>query len=449
MGRERNNRSLLIGAFAPLTRATHKHWAVLGAGLIAVGGALGIIAENSSRAMMTDDDPARFEFTFPLQLPPHQQDATSGRSLADQWHTFTVQAGDSLSTIFSRAGLSQQQVQEVLTLGSAMSGLKKLYPGDQLKFKVDPAGTLQALVYELDVTKTLMIERAAGELKTNTIEHPVETRTAHATGVIDSSLFAAGHKAGMSDGMVLALANIFGYDIDFALDLREGDRFAVVYEEQFANGEKYRDGAILAAEFVNGGKTYRAVRYTSADGESHYYTPDGRGLRKAFLRTPVEFSRISSGFSLRRYHPVLNRFRAHKGVDYAAPTGTPVRATADGRVNFRGVKGGYGNVIEVQHGRRYSTLYGHLSRFASGLRQGDRVRQGQVIGFVGMTGLASGPHLHYEFRVDNVHRDPLKVALPQAELDSRERAAFNDQVAPALAQLDTLTRAQVATNAPR
>lgn len=446
MGRERYNRSVFVGALAPLTLASQKQWVSLGAGLILIGGMLSIVAENSYRATTAENAP-RLEFTLPLQLPPHVRDTGTRQSLADQWRTFTVQAGDNLSTIFSRAGLSQRQVHEVLTLGSAMSGLKKLYPGDQLKFKVDPAGTLQALVYELDVTKTLMIERDAGELRTNTIEHPVETRTSHASGAIESSLFAAGHKAGMSDTMVLALATIFGYDIDFALDLREGDRFAVVYEEQFANGEKYRDGAILAAEFVNGGKTYRAVRFTSADGQSHYYTPEGRGLRKAFLRTPVEFSRISSGFSLRRYHPVLNRFRAHKGVDYAAPTGTPVRATSEGRVTFRGVKGGYGNVIEVQHGRRYSTLYGHLSRFASGLRQGDRVRQGQVIGYVGMTGLASGPHLHYEFRVDNVHRDPLKVALPQAELDTRERAAFQEQVAPALAQLDTLTRAQVAANA--
>ncbi len=243
----------------------------------------------------------------------------------------------------------------------------------------------------------------------------------------------------------MELAAIFGWDVDFALDIRAGDSFTVVYEELYLNGEKLRDGDILAAEFNNRGKRYRAIRYQDPRGRTEYYSPDGKNMRKAFLRTPVAFTRISSRFSLGRKHPILHHIRAHKGVDYAAPRGTPIKATGDGKIVFRGRKGGYGNTIIIQHGGRYSTLYAHMSRFARSLRTGRRVRQGQVIGYVGSTGLATGPHLHYEFRINGAHHNPLTVRLPDASpLPRKYRRNFKASTAPYLAQLDLLKRNMLA-----
>jgi murein DD-endopeptidase MepM/ murein hydrolase activator NlpD len=245
--------------------------------------------------------------------------------------------------------------------------------------------------------------------------------------------------------MIMQLAHIFGWDIDFALNIRNGDSFSVIYQEDYLNGKKLNDGPILAAEFINQGHVYRAIRYTDPTGNSDYYDPSGKSMRKAFLRTPVEFTRISSGFTMGRFHPILNKIRAHKGVDYAAPTGTPIKATGDGKITFRGRKGGYGNVVILQHGARYSTLYGHMSKFRGGLAVGSRVRQGQVIGYVGMTGLATGPHLHYEFRIDGVHRDPLRVKLPGAEpLGNKYRDDFNSKAKALIAKLDLIRDVQVA-----
>jgi murein DD-endopeptidase MepM/ murein hydrolase activator NlpD len=267
-----------------------------------------------------------------------------------------------------------------------------------------------------------------------------------AHGVVSSSLFQAGDRAGLSDTMVLKLATAFGYDIDFAQDLREGDSFSVVYDDLYREGERLRDGDIIAATFINQGKRYTAIRYTNADGETMYYDENGRALRKSFLRTPVEFTRISSTFSTGRMHPILGRMRAHKGVDYAAPSGTPIRAAGDGRITFRGWKSGYGNFVIVQHNKDISTAYGHMSRFARE-KVGDRVRQGQVIGYVGMTGLATGPHLHYEFRVDGQHRNPLTVTLPPAQpLPASQLAQFRRQSAPMLARLTALDSIQLARN---
>ena len=234
---------------------------------------------------------------------------------------------------------------------------------------------------------------------------------------------------------------------NFALDIRAGDQFSLVYEEQYLHGKKLHDGNILAAEFINQDHSYRAVRFTDDKGHSGYYTPDGKSVRKAFLRTPVDFKRISSRFSMHRKHPKLNKIRAHKGVDYAAARGTPIRATGDGKVIYRGVKGGYGNVVILQHGTKYSTLYGHMSRFARGVYSGRQVHQGQIIGYVGMTGLATGPHLHYEFRVNGVHRNPLTVHLPDAApLPKQYRDTFDNTSRPLLAQLDTLKRTMLALN---
>ena len=268
-----------------------------------------------------------------------------------------------------------------------------------------------------------------------------------ATGVIDSSLFLAAQQAGLSENVTMQLADIFGWDVDFALDIRQGDSFAVVYDEYYRYGKKVRDGDIIAAEFTNRGNTFKAVRYTDPEGFSEYFTPDGKSVRKAFLRTPVNFTHISSRFDLHRKHPILNRIRAHKGVDYAAPVGTPIKATGEGKVVFKGTNGGFGRMIKIQHGQTYTTVYAHMSRYAMHIHSGSHVRQGQIIGYVGMTGLATGPHLHYEFRVNGVHRNPLTVKLPDAApINVKYKMDFFKQTQPLVAQLDLLQRTAVALN---
>jgi murein DD-endopeptidase MepM/ murein hydrolase activator NlpD len=255
-------------------------------------------------------------------------------------------------------------------------------------------------------------------------------------GVIESSLFGAADAAGLPDAVTLALTDIFGGDIDFYHDLRRGDRFGVVYEMRYVDGEAVATGRVLAAEFVNRGTTYRALLWRGADGREGYYDENGRSARKAFLRSPMEFSRITSGFTLARFHPILHTWRAHKGTDFAAPTGTPVRATADGVVAFAGKQNGYGNVVVLKHDRQYTTLYAHLSRFAAGTRAGAHVSQGETIAYVGQTGWATGPHLHYEFRVADVPRDPMSVALPTVQpMGPDERAAFVAATRPLLEQM--------------
>ncbi|MFT5549217.1 MAG: murein DD-endopeptidase MepM/ murein hydrolase activator NlpD, partial [Candidatus Azotimanducaceae bacterium] len=234
-------------------------------------------------------------------------------------------------------------------------------------------------------------------------------------GVIKSSLFEAAAAGDIPDSVIMDLANIFGWDIDFSLDIRPGDQFSVVYNELYKEGVKIKSGQILAAEFINNRKIYKAVYYINPKGEGDYYNEDGKSMRKAFLRSPVKFARISSKFSLKRWHPVLSKWRSHKGVDYAAARGTPIRASGDGKIVLASRKGGYGKAIFIQHGSRYKTVYGHLNGYAKGIRVGVKVKQGQVIGYVGSTGLATGPHLHYEFQVDGVHRDPLRVKLPEAK----------------------------------
>ena len=239
----------------------------------------------------------------------------------------------------------------------------------------------------------------------------------------------------------MALAGIFGWDIDFALDIRQGDSFTVMYEELLLDGEKVGDGNIIAAEFINDDRTYRAYRYTDSKEKTEYYSPDGKSMRKPFMRTPVDLARISSRFNLRRKHPVLNKIRAHKGVDYAAATGTAIKATGDGKVVHRGRKGGYGNTIILRHGNTYTTLYAHMSKYARKTGVGSRVKQGQIIGYIGSTGLATGPHLHYEFRVNGVHRNPLKVKLPSAKpLPESEMGRFQTSIQPLIVQLDAYTQ---------
>jgi murein DD-endopeptidase MepM/ murein hydrolase activator NlpD len=315
--------------------------------------------------------------------------------------------------------------------------LARIRPGQRFEFLRGANAELLAMRYERNdaqrVTLQFHGDRAAETLQPLVLER--RTRIAH--GMITDSLFDAGSHAGMSNAMVLELARVFGYDIDFAQDLRVGDSFAVVYDSVYRDGEYLRPGTIIAAEFVNRGRRYTAFRYTQPDGNVAYYSEDGRPMRKSFLRTPVDFTRISSRFSVARLHPVLGRMRAHKGVDYAAPQGTPIYAAGDGVVQFKGWENGYGNFVLIRHNKDISTAYGHMSRFVSTLRKGERVRQGQVIGYVGMTGLATGPHLHYEFRVDGKQRDPLTVTLPKpSPLPAAQLVAFHRVIAPMLAQID-------------
>lgn len=254
-----------------------------------------------------------------------------------------------------------------------------------------------------------------------------EVRLTRVAGIIDRSLFDDGQGAGLSDRLIMELAEIFGWDIDFVVDLRRGDSFAVLYEEKYWQGQKVADGDILAAEFINQGREFRAIGFRTDNGRMQYYSPDGFVLQRAFLRTPVKFSRVSSLFSNSRYHPILKTWRAHHGVDYDAPVGTPVRATASGRITALGWNGGYGNMVAIRHAGPYSTLYAHLSRYRAGLRAGQTVEQGEIIGYVGRTGLATAPHLHYELQVNGVHRDPLTFELPssaRAQISADVRQLF-------------------------
>ena len=408
---------------------------------------------TTSSDKSVNNSPARI--SRPLAIPGSSS-ATTSSPLVDltnddaksnsNWRHATVKSGDSLALIFARQGLSPQQLDRVMRADKSTAALKRLMPGQQFKFQIDN-GELQQLAYKIDALNTLNITRdKQGELSVATDTRKMETRVTNTTGVIDSSLFLAGQAAGMSDNLIMELAGIFGWDVDFALDIRSGDHFTLVYEELFLDGQKQRDGNIIAAEFVNRGKSYRALRYADAAGRTDYYSPDGRSMRKAFLRTPVDFTRISSRFG-KRFHPTQKKKKSHHGVDYAAPRGTPIKAAGDGKMIYVGRKGGYGKTVIIQHGGTYSTLYAHMSRIKPGSRRGKRVKQGQTIGYVGSTGRSTGPHLHYEFRVNGVHRNPLTVRLPDAaSIKKKYKADFQNKSRGLVALLDVLQRTTVALN---
>ncbi len=395
---------------------------------------------NAAEPMATANAPAEKEAA---ELP---RTAAQIQAQLPQRHAVRVKRGDTLSGIFDRLNIDQRQLYQLLAQGQAKRRRSRLQPGQLLEFLVMPGTGLESLRYRIDAVESLEFKRQDQGFNSTLVREKLDRRLGIATGDISSSLFVAGQEAGLTDNVIMQLVHVLGWDIDFALDIREGDAFTVIYEALFNDqGEKVRDGKILAVEFVNQGRKIRALRYEVPEGEVEYYSPDGHRMRKAFLLTPVKFSRISSGFTKRCWHPVLHRFRAHKGVDYAAPVGTPVKAAGNGKVSFVGRKGGYGRTVILQHGGKYTTLYAHLSRFARGLRAGQRVRQGQTIGFVGQSGLASGPHLHYEFRVNGRHRDPLRTRLPKAmPLPATYRENFMAQTRPLMVQLDLLRRAHLA-----
>lgn len=426
---------------------THGHW-VLG-GIVAVATlSAGFVVPNWANATRHDPQSlTKLEIDLP-DLAPQQADPAIAALVAGvdaDWRIISVKPGQSLSDVFQEQGFSASDLQRALDSQDDASALRRLRPGNEFAFDVGSDGSLRAMRFDRGDASRVVLRFDANDVSEEVEDRAVERRVQVAHGVVNSSLFEAGDQAGMTDAMTLKLANAFGYDIDFAQDLRRGDSFSAIYDTVYRDGELLRSGDILAATFINQGKRFTAIRYTNIAGETLYYTEDGRPLRKSFLRTPVEFTRISSVFSSGRMHPVLGRMRAHRGVDYAAPSGTPIRAAGAGKIAFRGTQNGYGNVVIIQHEGKYTTLYGHMSRFAS-LKVGQNVSQGQTIGFVGMTGLATGPHLHYEFRLGGTHRDPLTVTLPPPEpLPGAQLAQFRTMSSPMLAKLNFVDAARLAS----
>ncbi|WP_252273402.1 peptidoglycan DD-metalloendopeptidase family protein [Pseudomonas subflava] len=361
--------------------------------------------------------------------------------------SITVASGDTLSTVFSQVGLDANALHEAIGSSKEAKRFGRLHVGQVLDFKLMPDGKLERLGSKLSDLESISLTRGDKGFSFKRELVKPDVRTAYAHGVIDSSLFLSAKRAGLSHGLTMDLANVFGYDIDFAQDLREGDEFELIYEEHVVAGKQVGNGNILSARFTNRGKTYSAVRYTSKQGVTNYYNADGMSMRKAFIRTPVDFARISSRFSLGRRHPILNKIRAHKGVDYAAPRGTPIKAAGDGRVLLAGRKGGYGNTVVIQHGSSYRTLYAHMQGFAKGVRTGSNVKQGQIIGYIGTTGLSTGPHLHYEFQLNGRHVDPLSQKLPMADPIARnEKQRFLQLSKPLMARMDQEKATLLAAN---
>lgn len=356
-----------------------------------------------------------------------------------------VRSGDTMDLIFRKNKLDLGHLAEIIELPEIGKHIRELHPGDRFKIRHDQ-GKLISLYHELDLTSAILVSKIESGFTTEIVEQPIELRRHLGYGRIETSLFESAAQAGMSDKLIMNLAGIFGWDIDFVFDIREGDDYYILFEQIYQEGKYRTDGEIIATEFNNNGRTFQAVRYIDKNGLSDYFTPEGRSIRKAFIRAPVDFTRISSSFNLRRKHPILNKIRAHRGVDYAAPQGTQIKAAGDGKVMFRGNKNGYGKAIILQHGGNITTLYGHMSKFANSTRIGKGVKQGQTIGYVGSTGLATAAHLHYEYRLNGVHRNPRTVKLPQAAPIRKEyREDFLATAASILEELDRYKKIRIAT----
>lgn len=367
-----------------------------------------------------------------------------------KWTAVTIKSGQSLAVVFQNMGFSSLELHNVMQAGPEVSMLNRLLPGQTIFFNHEGAA-LDQIKIEKNVYETLLVTKKDALWTTQIEKAKITAQTKEAMVVIEDSLYMSGKKAGLSDAVIMQITEIYAWDIDFAWDIREGDRFSIVYAQQYKDGKKISDGPVLAAEFINQGRVKRAVRYTHPDGRVSYYDENGHSMRKAFLRSPVDFARISSGFRRARFHPVLKRTRAHKGVDYAARTGTPIKASGDGKVIHKGRKGGYGHTVILAHGGTYTTLYAHMSRYAKGVYNGARVKQGQIIGYIGRSGLATGPHLHYEFRVRGVHQNPLTVKLPKAKaISPEELEAFNAYAGPMFTRLNAHIekQTQVAASTP-
>ncbi|TNF88981.1 MAG: LysM peptidoglycan-binding domain-containing protein [Gammaproteobacteria bacterium] len=402
--------------------------------------------QPSAKAANSTPKLARLHYSLELPEPAEtlQQEIaqTVDEIESTPWESVTIKSGDTLASIFAKKGISPATTHQIARLNEQTKQLRYIKPGQEIQLLLDEERNLRQMKYIPDITRTLLIQRTEDQsFSSRIINFQLDAYPVYREGRIENSLFEAAANADIPDDVIMDLVAIFGWDIDFSLDIRKGDRFGIVYEELYKDDVKIRNGRILAAEFTNDGKTYRAVYYTDPTGESDYFSPDGKSMRKAFLRSPVEFSRISSRFTSKRWHPLLSKWRSHKGVDYAAKRGTPVRASGDGKVIFAGSKGGYGRLIVIRHGGRYTTAYGHLHRYARGVRSGKKVKQGQIIGYVGSSGLATGPHLHYEFRVNGTHRNPLTVKLPEARpVHSAYESHFKENTQVYLSMLRLMDR---------
>ncbi len=417
----------------PKVRPLRLHWPLVVAALpfFGVVAAFGIAPD-------TVPDPVELQHVVEdISLPSGPSTGTD--ELTRFWREERIRRGDTVASVLARLNVNDPAAFAYLLQAKDVRSLYQLIPGRSIRVVTAEGGGLESLSYVNTDGRRLHVKRS--DLGFSALEEvpPTEQWIMQSSGEIETSLFAATDVAGVPEMVAVQLAEIFSSDIDFHRDLRRGDRFSVVYEALAADGEFVGFGRVLSAEFVNQGNVFGAVYFRDAQGRSGYYTPDGRNMRKAFLRSPIEFSRVTSGFSNSRFHPVLKAWRAHKGIDYGAPTGTRVRATADGYVTFAGRKGGYGNVVTVRHPNGYTTLYGHLSGFAQGVRQGRRVIQGEVVGFVGSTGLATGSHLHYEFHVNGVHQNPMRLAMPPGPpITAQLRPEFEEAARPFFARLDML-----------
>jgi len=371
----------------------------------------------------TPDD----QLTTSIKVPLPDVEEVKPTEPQEQWHGDKVQSGDSLSTLFSRNNLAAVDVIEIAS--QAPKDAIRLYPGQELRWTTNWDNRIQKLEIQISpLAKHTLSRNEEGIFKYELAERAADYVPQYANATINNSLFLDGDRAGVPEQVLIELAAIFGWDIDFAMDIRKGDSFSIIYEEIFLDGEKIGNGDILVARFTNQGREITAVRYEDDKGNANYYTPEGLSMRKEFLRNPIDFFRISSRFNLKRKHPIYNTIRAHKGTDYAAPTGTPVKAVGDGRITWASRKGTYGNLIIIKHNNRYETRYAHLNGFNRSTKVGRYVKQGQVIGYVGSTGAATGPHLHYEFRVDGVFRDSLTFKFPKSKsISSSEKAAFMKQ----------------------
>ena len=418
-------------------RWTRRHW--IHASLFATIGALvATIVPGFSNAI---DASLSDRSTLALPLPPL---ALTGKARSrvdqDNWQFIQIKPGQTLSSLFDHLGIPSTVMYQVLEHPGTREVLTRLRPGTELAFNLPARGQLRALRFERDPNHRVELQLQGDSIREKVTKRATEVRTTVTSGEITTSLYAAASKAGLPVSAVTTMTDdIFKYDIDFDKDLQPGDRFSVVLDETWREGERIDAGNILAATFTTGGKTYTGFRFERPGKPAEYYDINGRPLKKTFIRMPVAYSRISSTFGARK-HPVLGTMRMHKGIDYAAASGTPIMAAGDARVQFVGQQRGYGNVVILDHGKGYSTLYGHMSRFGK-IKAGQQINQGTVIGYVGMTGLATGPHLHYEFRVNGAQRNPASITMPPPQpLSGAELAAFRAQTTPAMARIKGMER---------
>lgn len=365
------------------------------------------------------------------------------------WHETTIQKGDTLASVLGRYQIAPSDIDTISNLALVKKNLKKLQLGHSLKLLSDDKHQLEEFTYEINNRTVLLILRKSGRLQAEIQEQPVDTKTVFANGVVNQSLYQTGKSAGIPRQVMTQLTEIFGRQINFSKDLQPGDSFNLIYQKTTIGEETLNVGPIMAAEFTHKGKLYQAIRFELSKGEAHYYTPNGEGLERSFLRYPIKYARISSHFNLSRLHPILHTRRPHLGVDFAAPSGTPVKASGEGKITFAGRKSGYGNMVTIDHGQSITTIYAHLKKTATGIKTGKRIKRGDIIGYVGSTGLASGPHLHYEVRINNKPHNPLTVKLPQTNIIPREhKMAFNKLTKQLMSQLDTHQRTMLAEAKP-